>query len=192
MIRVLSRPSWARGLKLRLRAVSGGGRAVAPLVGARIETLAKARRYYYDVAPLVGARIETPPRPLARRGAGVSRPSWARGLKPAPGSGWTCRPVAPLVGARIETLTGLLQTDLFAVAPLVGARIETASTKRCSTSSTVAPLVGARIETDPRGRTRGRRGRSRPSWARGLKQVGVHVVLAVPPVAPLVGARIET
>ena len=56
----MSRPAWARGLKLP---AAGGGvdaSGVAPRVGAWIETLLHAGRYVPgQVAPRVGAWIET-------------------------------------------------------------------------------------------------------------------------------------
>ena len=55
-----SHPTWVRGLKLTWSIVSGKNSAVAPYVGAWIETFSfcidSARR---NVAPYVGAWIET-------------------------------------------------------------------------------------------------------------------------------------
>ncbi len=56
----LSHPSWVRGLKLRDWIEPNKGGAVAPLVGAWIETLmTDSRLTSSSVAPLVGAWIET-------------------------------------------------------------------------------------------------------------------------------------
>ncbi len=78
--------------------------AVAPLVGAWIETVLRTQRNgQTEVAPLVGAWIETP-----------LKNSSAQQLR-----------VAPLVGAWIETSTKLEKSMKWTVAPLVGAWIET-------------------------------------------------------------------
>ena len=79
---IMSRPVWARGLKpmpLRLHLLVN---IVAPRVGAWIET-----RFIddyindYDVAPRVGAWIETSGCDIHAISS-TSRPVWARGLKP--------------------------------------------------------------------------------------------------------------
>ena len=57
----LSHPSWVRGLKLTYTSWYSDVKAVAPLVGAWIETQMIAQELQEDqVAPLVGAWIETP------------------------------------------------------------------------------------------------------------------------------------
>ena len=78
----LSRPTWARGLKLSRCSGLWSFRGVAPHVGAWIETvpLDKFTRKAV-VAPHVGAWIETFTESFAV-GATKSRPTWARGLKP--------------------------------------------------------------------------------------------------------------
>ena len=78
--------------------------AVAPLVGAWIETRAVCRVIGFPVvAPLVGAWIETVlPRPGYMYS--LSLPSWERGLKHMINVEWEKKEeVAPLVGAWIET-----------------------------------------------------------------------------------------
>ena len=76
----LSRPTWARGLKLVLtNAVTRG--SVAPHVGAWIETcLFHIVQLSSPVAPHVGAWIETKQMAAVDAKMG-SRPTWARGLK---------------------------------------------------------------------------------------------------------------
>ncbi len=78
----MSRPAWARGLKLP---AAGGGvdaSGVAPRVGAWIETLLHAGRYVPgQVAPRVGAWIETSCTYNRFPDNLKSRPAWARGLK---------------------------------------------------------------------------------------------------------------
>ena len=124
--KLLSLPSWERGLKfINLRCLCIFD-FVAPLVGARIEILSLMYNIVsFIVAPLVGARIEI------FLGAGVrlvgvtSLPSWERGLKCicciiSIHSGI----VAPLVGARIEIVPNFCGIPDPVVAPLVGARIE--------------------------------------------------------------------
>ena len=80
--KLLSLPSWERGLKLLLICFPSFPGLVAPLVGAWIETLILWKR----------------------AGNSMSLPSWERGLKPTRKMGYDPRlPVAPLVGAWIET-----------------------------------------------------------------------------------------
>jgi len=78
----------------------------------------------------------------------MSRPAWARGLKPsvsaAPG---VAAAVAPRVGAWIETASGVATTRLLCVAPRVGAWIETTPPGSLVLLPDVAPRVGAWIET---------------------------------------------
>jgi len=98
-----SRPAWARGLKQLERSLTAEGKAVAPRVGAWIETGREAELAPPPtVAPRVGAWIETQKvsraqqkkRVAPRVGAWIetkaseaalealaSRPAWARGLK---------------------------------------------------------------------------------------------------------------
>ena len=77
----------------------------------------------------------------------MSRPAWARGLKPFFSYDFT---------------TSLI------VAPRVGAWIETGWTQDLVNKLTVAPRVGAWIETYEQNKDN-LRTRSRPAWARGLK-----------------------
>ena len=78
----MSHPSWVRGLKLTLVQVLSLP-LVAPLVGAWIETGAKAQEV---------------------QAFRLSHPSWVRGLKPKNMiKTYKARVVAPLVGAWIET-----------------------------------------------------------------------------------------
>ena len=80
-IPLMSRPTWARGLKRKHYAALLQLPQVAPHVGAWIETRKEAKMNKNDlVAPHVGAWIETAlgrvfPTPTP------SRPTWARGLK---------------------------------------------------------------------------------------------------------------
>ena len=78
----MSRPSRARGLKLKRQPNNVIGSGVAPLAGAWIET--KQSILYTSeigVAPLAGAWIETTAALLMIIYSGPSRPSRARGLK---------------------------------------------------------------------------------------------------------------
>ena len=59
----LSRPAWARGLKLTALGLADNATEVAPRVGAWIETICRTRL----------------------RSGTMSRPAWARGLKPVEG-----------------------------------------------------------------------------------------------------------
>ena len=101
----MSRPTWARGLKLAVSAVS----LMLPLSsrptwarGLKLCSGVRLRKYRF-VAPHVGAWIET----ITVMVGGwlrSSRPTWARGLKQF--STTSANPfarVAPHVGARIET-----------------------------------------------------------------------------------------
>ena len=100
----MSHPSWVRGLKRSSDRNSYLSSAVAPLVGAWIETsLMSALDTMSSVAPLVGAWIET---------------SRVR-------QQYSQEQVAPLVGAWIETSRVRQQYSQEQVAPLVGAWIET-------------------------------------------------------------------
>jgi len=77
-----SRPSWARGLKLRSAKPDSARNGVAPFVGAWIET-SSGRLVWVPVivAPFVGAWIETMAASVPFSDLRKSRPSWARGLK---------------------------------------------------------------------------------------------------------------
>ena len=77
----MSRPPWARGLKLELERVHEFPLSVAPPVGAWIETdISVTPGDLYCVAPPVGAWIETYRTPPGSQSV-TSRPPWARGLK---------------------------------------------------------------------------------------------------------------
>ena len=81
IVAFLSHPTWVRGLKRSFDKVGSFLPAVAPYVGAWIETLRVfSLSISWFVAPYVGAWIETPvassPVPKA-----VSHPTWVRGLK---------------------------------------------------------------------------------------------------------------
>ena len=150
-----------------------GQTVVAPLTGARIETLRRAPQIaagargrpphggadrnaiaagaWLDrlgVAPLTGARIETPSRQADRRRDAWSPPSRGRGSKPAT-IGDIAAPsvVAPLTGARIETYAARSLAAIRHGRPLTGARIETIVRRAGASGRDVAPLTGARIET---------------------------------------------
>ena len=142
-----SRPAWARGLKLGHAHLGGLLVCVAPRVGAWIETRStNEQRNVQHVAPRVGAWIET---------AASRKTSCARA-------------VAPRVGAWIETC-GYHRPDAQAeVAPRVGAWIETRAMAQGRGSVSVAPRVGAWIET-ALAHDVFRDAASRPAWARGLK-----------------------
>ena len=78
---MLSHPSWVRGLKLSRKVRYCWHRAVAPLVGAWIETGFKLDvTDLLLVAPLVGAWIETCSA-IRKIYKLPSHPSWVRGLK---------------------------------------------------------------------------------------------------------------
>ena len=121
-----SRPSWARGLKRGFAWLNGRSLNVAPLVGAWVETLPLwVGSVGVGVAPLVGAWVETTLL-LANLLENLSRPSWARGLKPcAFAVTKSGAKVAPLVGAWVETLFVATYLLLTTVAPLVGAWVKT-------------------------------------------------------------------
>ena len=78
----MSHPTWVRGLKHSMGRPNGRAYAVAPYVGAWIETPNGApRSCECRVAPYVGAWIET----LYDNAAAAlikSHPTWVRGLKP--------------------------------------------------------------------------------------------------------------
>ena len=142
-----SRPTWARGLKHRLTATNHIPIIVAPHVGAWIETWRNRRGLTFPpVAPHVGAWIETPCS-LHPRYVGVSRPTWARGLKQSANPDQTNPLVAPHVGAWIETTLIMMVNLIPTVAPHVGAWIETTIWSARSPMARVAPHVGAWIET---------------------------------------------
>ena len=104
-----SHPVWVRGLKLLRQYILGGGKQVAPRVGAWIETKARiARCRHLLVAPRVGAWIET-------------------STSASPLSNFA---VAPRVGAWIETFAVNGISLIAPVAPRVGAWIETRRTRR--------------------------------------------------------------
>ena len=123
-----SRPMWARGLKQKQHAHRKQPDPVAPHVGAWIETYRiQVCLPAGQVAPHVGAWIETVVVYRCRRDS-LSRPMWARGLKPptlAPASSRDL--VAPHVGAWIETVASRVFAAPAFVAPHVGAWIETRS-----------------------------------------------------------------
>jgi len=121
------------------------------------------------VAPRVGAWIETDFLTIC------FRPDW----------------VAPRVGAWIETLSFGNQYLFTRVAPRVGAWIETQILVFLVAVFTVAPRVGAWIETQ-RFRLCSDVLKSRPAWARGLKQSKGLGSSYLSQVAPRVGAWIET
>jgi len=123
-----------------------------------------------------------------------SRPTRARGLKPAPAmEGRVSAGVAPHAGAWIETFSLCRNRKAFQVAPHAGAWIETHVPRRdCShvpvaphagawietlfsasyrLLATVAPHAGAWIETPASYFLRYLLDRSRPTRARGLKQM---------------------
>ena len=169
----LSRPAWARGLKHPPVHFDHRALAVAPRVGAWVETsvtveLGPGSR----VAPRVGAWVETRAFPGRRNRLCSSRPAWARGLK---------------LQRRVD-----LRADLD-VAPRVGAWVETSSrpgtAPPCSTSR---PAWARGLKLDLRGDRRRLRWQSRPAWARGLKLQLPRRERPGSEVAPRVGAWVET
>ena len=78
------------------------------------------------------------------------------------------------------------------VAPLTGAWIETPFNLAIAFRACVAPLTGAWIETNQVRAINIAQASSRPSRARGLKQIRVGVDNPCYSVAPLTGAWIET
>ena len=144
-----SRPSRARGLKLRRQQQEREDAAVAPFTGAWIETIALVcARAGQAVAPFTGAWIETNRHPTHTPTPRRSRPSRARGLKRCVDGGIRLvRRVAPFTGAWIET-------------PALWHR---------RPHGAVAPFTGAWIETCQQQPQRHHASSSRPSRARGLK-----------------------
>ena len=81
-LKLLSLPTWERGLKLIFNAANQIGKAVAPYVGAWIETTVyRCCIYLFQVAPYVGAWIETDYSKSYSTTAVLSLPTWERGLK---------------------------------------------------------------------------------------------------------------
>ena len=164
-------------------------------MGAWIETCARAASGpCRAVAPRVGAWIETGLTERYRSVKEVSRPAWARGLKhgaqdwPAPPAG--SRP-AWARGLKRGRRRGLRNRPL--VAPRVGAWIETRwAMVLIAGLSQVAPRVGAWIETPAWPAPPRRAFWSRPAWARGLKRRCGGRRCRTCGVAPRVGAWIET
>ncbi len=144
----MSRPVWARGLKLQCMRIFRAAYRVTPRVGAWIET-----RHVFNilggshVAPRVGAWIETHVLQLSRHGCRVaprvgawietiarsptpcvnwSRPVWARGLKRLHWNNQSLSHMSRPVWAR-----GLKQER----------------NRTCRRTIRVAPRVGAWIET---------------------------------------------
>ena len=121
---------------------------VAPLAGARIETIAwKAGPVRPKVAPLAGARIETPSR-FWDCSRFRSLPSRERELKQVFGCD-AGKTLASLPSRERELKQHKQRTTEppGSVAPLAGARIETGSGSAGNGGRSVAPLAGARIET---------------------------------------------
>ena len=98
-----------------------------------------------------------------------SHPTWVRGLKLLLCPTIPEHIVAPYVGAWIETQHSDIPHKVHAVAPYVGAWIETTFVECYHPTTRVAPYVGAWIETSRMPRSR-LKGRSHPTWVRGLKQ----------------------
>ena len=80
--KLLSLPSWERGLKSSVTQTASCSDIVAPLVGAWIEMQPKCsgNTTTIAVAPLVGAWIEISGARV-KAGTAQSLPSWERGLK---------------------------------------------------------------------------------------------------------------
>ncbi len=165
-----SRPVWARGLKPSLLVGFCWYTTVAPRVGAWIETANwKSCPRVARVAPRVGAWIETSILHNVTIG-NRSRPVWARGLKRWIDAFRSAECQSRPVWARgLKHHGGGKQYNPSVVAPRVGAWIETSwRPSLVKLRSSVAPRVGAWIETtnlDYRLEYRP----SRPVWARGLK-----------------------
>ncbi len=81
LLNMQSHPTWVRGLKLWIRRKNFREIAVAPYVGAWIETLLSGKAALVGaVAPYVGAWIETLTN-LRNYYTLKSHPTWVRGLK---------------------------------------------------------------------------------------------------------------
>ena len=145
-----SRPARARGLKHAGASTTAASSAVAPLAGARVETLVRYRPIKSrSVAPLAGARVETTGDAPPTSKFTQSRPSRARGLKLSASRFRQAR----LRWSRPSRARGLKR--FYDALPEI--------------NRFVAPLAGARVETASPWRTN-RKPWSRPSRARGLKQ----------------------
>jgi len=108
--------------------MSGSPGAVAPRVGAWIETMADIKKYIAPKSRPAWARGLKLALSFSSNKPHTSRPAWARGLKPLLNV-HNCRTmrVAPRVGAWIETMTMEEWVEFATVAPRVGAWIETQS-----------------------------------------------------------------
>ena len=139
-------------------------------MGAWVETTKQRKqRKGLTVAPFVGAWVETLRKRVLEKPPGMSRPSWARGLKqqyaPAFRDAGMSRP-SWARGLKLIDIKQHIAHD--AVAPFVGAWVETLMRLSRASITYVAPFVGAWVETckEP---GRSPHHPSRPSWARGLK-----------------------
>ena len=171
---VLSRPSWARGLKLHERDASITPERSRPSWARGLKRRAAGGTCGAStVAPFMGAWIETG----RRRRSGGSRTR-----------------VAPFMGAWIETVVRPRVRREDAVAPFMGAWIETTGLSMCGTVffTTSRPSWARGLKLHANVEAAGL-GQSRPSWARGLKLVAPVVDGALgDEVAPFMGAWIET
>ncbi len=168
--KLTSRPSRARGLKLRLHLGCAVDSSVAPFTGAWIETRAAASASsLVTVAPFTGAWIETRGRVTRSPPACVApfTGAWIEtGRSGARNAG---RSVAPFTGAWIETAVVLLHAHDGLSRPSRARGLKHPQPPRQLQPPDVAPFTGAWIETACRGRLR--------RWRR---------------VAPFTGAWIET
>ena len=81
LLNMQSHPTWVRGLKQTSRGAHDGVIAVAPYVGAWIETNEWLTTFHTrSVAPYVGAWIETQ-KSTNKMNLRMSHPTWVRGLK---------------------------------------------------------------------------------------------------------------
>ena len=81
LYRQVSHPSWVRGLKLYVALGERLGGTVAPLAGAWIETVWKAKYEELEKSHPSWVRGLKRPIQVEGNGRGLSHPSWVRGLK---------------------------------------------------------------------------------------------------------------
>ena len=127
-VQIPSRPTRARGLKLAARLAARAAERVAPHAGAWIETrTSPARTCDTSVAPHAGAWIETGKTVFYVFALPLSRPTRARGLKPAFPVGNVNGPRSRPTRARGLKRIVDESTYIKGVAPHAGAWIETRS-----------------------------------------------------------------
>ena len=153
-----SRPTRARGLKLRPDRASGPAKDVAPHAGAWIETL---RRVYGHrrqcVAPHAGAWIETLHSSPCLINSDTSRPTRARGLKPlATGMMLPMRGSRPTRARGLKHFLHLCSPLPYLSRPTRARGLKPLPARLGLCPKRVAPHAGAWIETPPFPRTAGK------------------------------------